>query len=378
MHLLGTGVPRRLGVARSALSPTAAQALGCSLTLVSGSRLAGSPAWHGLPQCPDYGHWVSYCCVAFVLWSGLCWGLGFGNPASPGWGLWWVCLGRVGGFAPLFPAGVRGVVGWAWVSARTPPVLVRVGGRAWLCARSSCSLPFPVPVCGVGACVGVRVADAPGLSLGRCGWDVRAVVCVPRLPPPFLGGRLWRGGVRVLPLVQCAPPPSPLVFFCCFGLCGVGRWLSRSCVSWSLSPDPFSPRPRCLLFVFFFLPFPRWAAAFGLLLPVLAGWSAGALLGSPVFGAVWVGGLAASCGVGEQRGGCGPFSPHPPTLLLSSFWGGSVCSSLCLPWTGARTGRHSVWFSGLLLVVAFCQAMLRPHGSGGLCTCWARRPFLPG
>ena len=32
MHVLRTGVPRRLGVARSASSPKAAQALGCSLT----------------------------------------------------------------------------------------------------------------------------------------------------------------------------------------------------------------------------------------------------------------------------------------------------------------------------------------------------------
>ena len=32
MHVLGTRVLRRLGVARSALSPKAAQALGCSLT----------------------------------------------------------------------------------------------------------------------------------------------------------------------------------------------------------------------------------------------------------------------------------------------------------------------------------------------------------
>ena len=32
MHVLGTEVPRRLGVARSASSPKAAQALGCSLT----------------------------------------------------------------------------------------------------------------------------------------------------------------------------------------------------------------------------------------------------------------------------------------------------------------------------------------------------------
>ena len=34
--------------------------------------------------------------------------------------------------------------------------------------------------------------------------------------------------------------------------------------------------------------------------------------------------------------------------------------------------------SGLLLSVAFSLAVFRPHGSGGLCTRRARRPFLPG
>ena len=161
MHVLGTGVPRRLGVARSASSPKAAQALGCSLSPVSGSRLAGSPARHGLPQCPGYGHWVSYCCVAFVFGSGLCLGLGFGNPASPGWGLGWVCLGTGCGFAPLFPAGVCSVCGWAWVSACTPPFFVGVSGRAWLCARYACTPPFPVWVCGTGVRAWVRVSAAP-------------------------------------------------------------------------------------------------------------------------------------------------------------------------------------------------------------------------
>ena len=71
-------------------------------------------------------------------------------------------------------------------------------------------------------------------------------------------------------------------------------------------------------------------------------------------------------------------SPPPPPPPVFFFWGGSACSSLCLPWAGARTGPHSVWFSGLLLAVAFCLAVSRPHWSGGLCTRWARRPFLPG
>ena len=73
-----------------------------------------------------------------------------------------------------------------------------------------------------------------------------------------------------------------------------------------------------------------------------------------------------------------PF-PLPPSFF---FWGGGggglACSSICLPWAGARTGLHSVLSSGLLSSVAFCVATFRPHGSGGLCTRWARRPFLLG
>ena len=236
--------------------------------------------------------------------------------------------------------------------------------------------------CAVWACVlgsGFRLRPASpwGGVVGVC---VRSCMC-PACPPPSWGAARgagvcgccrWRG----------VPPPSPLVFFL---LCGVGGWLSRSWVSWSLPPS--SLLFRAALFrvcVFFFwcvsacfgCPFSRWAAALGLMLPVLAGWSPGAPLGGPVFGAVWVGGLAASCGVGGRRGGCGPFSRPPPLFFFVG--GGSACSSLCLPWAGPRTGRHSVWFSGLLLVVAFCQAVPRPHGSGGVCTRWARRPFLPG
>ena len=364
----------------------------------SGSPLAGSPAWHGLPQCPGYGHWVSYCCVAFVLRSGLCLGLGFGNPASPGWGLGRVCLGTVCGLAPSFAAGVRGFCGWAWVSACTPPVLVRLLGRAWLCAPSSCSPPFPVLVCGVGVCAGVRVWAAPRLYLGRC-WGVCVLVCPSCVvsgtswlrvrcggvwlglgccrTPPLLAGVLGRVCICVCPLlvprfssVGCAvwacvlglgfgcapsllvgllgcvcghpcaplapalpggppvvrgcagvavgeacPPPSPLVFFWGGGLCGVGRWLSRSWVSWSLSSHPFSSGPRCLLFVLSFFSSHRGVCPRVLGVPSPPGplpsaWCCGFWLVSPpaplsgsVFGAVWAGGLAASCGVGGRCGG---------------------------------------------------------------------------
>ena len=161
MHVLGTGVPRRLGVAPSASSPKAAQAFDAVIAPGSGSRFAGSPAWHRLPQCPGDGHWVSYCCVAFVFGSGFCLGSGFGKPANPGWRLGWVCLGTGCGFAPPFPAGICGVCGRARGSACTPPFLAAVLGRGWLCVRSACTPPFSARVCGVRVCAWARVSAAP-------------------------------------------------------------------------------------------------------------------------------------------------------------------------------------------------------------------------
>ena len=73
---------------------------------VSASRLAGSPAWQGLPQCPAYGHWASYCCVALVFGSGL-------------------CLGSGVGYAPPLLAGVLG--GCVWLRVVVSPFLSRLG-----------------------------------------------------------------------------------------------------------------------------------------------------------------------------------------------------------------------------------------------------------
>ena len=66
MHVLGTGVPRRLGVARSASSPKAAQALGCSLTpglRISFGRVTCMARAASLP-----GLWT----LGFLLWCGVC------------------------------------------------------------------------------------------------------------------------------------------------------------------------------------------------------------------------------------------------------------------------------------------------------------------
>ena len=247
-----------------------------------------------------------------------------------------------------------------------------------LCARPAWSPAPPGWGCGAGVCGWAWVAAAPRHFWLGC-WDVCVVVCAPRLYPTFLGGvccvgvcarlgsRLhpvplgWVVGVCVRSCVcpgcprpswgaACGagvcgccrwwglPPPLPWGFFR-GGLCGVGRWLSRSWVSLSLSPHPFSSGPGCLLFLFlrpsvvcvrgFECPLSRWAATLGLVLPVLAGWSPGASLGGPVFGAVWVGGLAASCVVGVRRGGCGPFSRPPPTIC---FMGGLRVSPSAFAW----------------------------------------------
>ena len=297
-----------------------------ALPPVSGSRLAGSPAWHGLPQCPGCGHCVSYCCVAFVFGSGWRLGAGFVNPASPGWGLGWVCLGTVCGVVPLVSA-VCGVRGWASVSACFWDVCGFVGAplapRHFRFRRA------------VWACV-----LGPGLACAQ----------------PFLAG--------LSGCVFCALVFSFLFFF--FGLCGpcpsipfLSGWAGGS------------------LFFFFRVPFPRG--------PLLLAWCCRFWVGGPpvplwgsCFRCLLGGGLAACGGVGGRFGGCGLFPclfPLPPPFFGG---GGLACSSLRLPWAGARTGLQSVLSSGLLSSVAFCVAAFRPHGSAGLCTRRARRPFLPG
>ena len=127
---LGYWVPRCLGVARSASLPKAALVLGCSHTPGLRSCLAGSPAWHGLPQCPGHGHWVSYRHVACAL------GFGARPPlASPGFGFG---FGTCPGLGSRLPASCAG--------GGLRCVRVDVG-----CARFAHAwLQFPVLVFGCG------------------------------------------------------------------------------------------------------------------------------------------------------------------------------------------------------------------------------------
>ena len=215
----------------------------------------------------------------------------------------------------------------------------------WFRALPACPPPFPVPVCGVG----VRAGPGSRLCPALLGWVVG--VCFLRF---FFCLALWCQLLDVPVLGLVVPvPPSPffraglLALFFFRGVClhdsmslfPVGRcsWFGVASLGWVV--------PLCL---------------FGGLPSVPSGWGVWPPL------VVLAGGFVAV--------GC-IHAPPPGFFFLG---GGAACSSLCLPWAGARTGPHSVWSSGLLLAVAFCLAVFRPHGSGGLCTRWARRPFLPG
>ena len=66
MHVLGTGVPRCLGVARSASSPKAAQALGCSLT--PGLRISVGRVSYMARASSVPGLWT----LGFLLLCGAC------------------------------------------------------------------------------------------------------------------------------------------------------------------------------------------------------------------------------------------------------------------------------------------------------------------
>ena len=320
MHVPGTRVPRRLGVARSASSPKAAQALGCSLT--PGLRISFGRVTCMARAASVPGLWA----LGFLLLCGVCvWvrlavGCGFCQPR-----LSWLGF-RVGVFGLdlwCCPPSV-GYLWCSWLGFGFGLLL----GRVWFRGRPACPPPFPVPARGVGVCAG------PGSRLCpvRLGWVVG--VC-------FFFFLLWF---------------FLFFFFFCF-------W-----ALWSLSLHPLSFGLGWWLsffffffFFFFFCPFSPWSAVTGLVLPVLGGWFACASAGVPLFffffffsgGGAWppvvvlAGGWAA---VGCFRA----FSPSP--LLFFFFGGGGLpvppsafpglahalaCIQCCLPGCCFQLG--SVW-----------------------------------
>ena len=196
MHVLGTGVPKCLGVARSASSPKAAQALGCSLTpslWISFGRVTCMARAASVPGLWTLGF---HCCAALVFGSGLCLGWGFGRAPQLLAGVlgslcacvrvplvlrhsWlgcavWVCvLGFGFGLRPATPG--RGV-----------------GVCVCLCARSVCTPPLLAWVCGVGVCAWARLSAAPRHSWLGCLGCVCSCVRAPLVPcHSWLGCAAW-------------------------------------------------------------------------------------------------------------------------------------------------------------------------------------------
>ena len=254
----------------------------------------------GLGFRPAYGPCVVACALRLhpagsgsgVRRGRACWGLGFGcAPPLLGGGCWGVCV-------LVRPSHVVSCTSWWGVLC----------GGVCLCARPACSPPFLAGVC----CVGVRGGPGSWLCPAVLGWVVGVFF--------FLHVLLW--------------------------LCG--EWSLAVPVPGLVVPVPPSPHFRAgLLALFFFLPawcvcarfgcpFFRWAAAPGLVLLVLAGWSPCAPLGVlssvPAGWGVWppllvlAGGLVA---VGR--------SLAPPPLPPCFFFRGGVCLFLPLPSAGWRT-----------------------------------------
>ena len=337
MHVLGTRVPRRLGVARSASSPKAAQALGCSLTpgfRISFGRVTCMARAASVPGLWALGFLLS---CGVCVWVRLAVGCGFCLPRQSWLGSW---VGVFGHGLWCCPSSV-GCLWCSWLGFGFGLLL----GRVWFRGRPACPPPFPVPARGVGVCAG------PGS----------------RLCPALLG---WVVGVCFFFL--CALVFSFLFFFFYF----------------SVPPSPFLRAgllALCFFFFFFFpCPFSPWSAVTGLVLPVLGGWSPCASVGVLFFfffiafwGGAWppvvvlAGGLAAV--------GC--FRALSPSPLLFFFCGGGglpvppsacpglahalACIQCCLP--GCCLQLRSVWSrSGPMGRVGFV------HGGLGAPSCWVR------
>ena len=321
------------------------EALGCR-TLRLESQSSAGLRMQAYPRSPDLvwpGHLHGWGClsaravgtgfptVGLRLWlgPGCGWVWVLLTPASRGWGLGWVCLGSVCGVVPLLPA-VCGVRGWALVSACFWVVCgfvhVSLAPRRF---RFRCA----VLACVLGPGLGCALSFLAGLS--GC---VFCAFFFPRLPGvPFPG--------------LVVSPPIPFL-----SGWAAGFFFFSVCLLVSV---PLFPVGRC-----------SWlgVAGFGWVVPLC-------LFGGPVFGALWVGGLAAFCVFGGRFGGCGLFSRGPPLSPRFFFFRGGGrpgCSSSCFPSAGARSVA-GVWCGWSLATPGGGSCVLLPATPG-----WVSLPVLVG
>ena len=302
-----------------------------------------------------------------VLWFGVP-----GNPAIPGWGLGCVCLGTGFGFALPVLAGVCSSCVWLWTF---PAPAYSWLGRWGMCPLAR-ALPVPrhsrVGPPAVRGCVGVAVG---GVSPPSSYFFFR--------PSCLRRGGLWVwfsaplccGSVVVAvacsslgPLGSRSPSPLPLgssFLFFVFSCVRVRVAGSLPLLPWGCAPAC----PGCLLV---------WP--FGGCVVVV-----GRVFWTGVFG---LGGVVPRCPIGGSSGcrllvspgrgvsrprwnGCAAsrlcdYPPRFPSFPLAGgcalmgwwlkpsvffFRGRVACSSLRLPWAGARTGMQTVWLPGSLLAL---------------------------
>ena len=175
MHVFGTRVPRCFGVAPSASSPKAAQALGCSLTS---------------------GLWISFGRVT--------------------------CMARAASVPGLWTLGfllLRGACVWVWVVVGFR-FRLRPASRGWgvgvcvcLCACSACTPPLLAGVCSVGVCAWVPAA--PRHSWLGC-WVVCVRVCALCLHPATPGWGVRCGCVSFGSGFGCSRPLLAGVLGCVY------------------------------------------------------------------------------------------------------------------------------------------------------------------
>ena len=386
MHVLGIGVPRRLGVARSASSHTAAQALGCSLTpnpQISFGRVTCMARAASVP-----GLWT----LGFLLLCGVCvlvrvvFGLGVRlRPATPGWDVGvCVCLCARSACSPPLLAGVCGVVVCAWARFRLRPATpgwgvgyVCVGVRAplvprhsWLgCAAWVCVLVLgfrlrpATPGWGDGVCVCscARSACTPPLLAGLLG-----CVCV-RVPAPLVPRHSWLGcaaWVCVLGLGFRLRPATP------------GLAVGYVCVCVRASLLPRHSWHGCAAWVCVLGPGFRLRIA-------TPGWGVGVCVCSCARSACTPPLLAGVCGVGVcARGwgfGCAPplragvlgrvCVRVPTPLVLRHSWLG--CVVLVCSWALVLAAHCHSWLGCWGVCVLVCALRLYPAipGSGVWCGC---------
>ena len=306
MHVLGTRVPRRLGVARSASSPKAALALGCSLT--PGLRISFGRVTCMARAASVPGLWA----LGFLLLACVC---------------GWVRVAFGGGFCLPLPvvAGVLGGCVWARFVVLSLFcrlfVLFVVGlwcRPAFGTCVVSCAFPLPSAVSGF------------GVRCGRACWA--RVSAVPR--PSWLG---------------CRAVFFALFFFRLLGVPVPGLVVSP--------PVSFLSGWAAGFFFFFFL----LSACFGPPIPagpLFLAWCRRFWLGGPPV-PVWGSCLRCPLGGGfgpllccwRRFGGCGLFSrAHPPPFF---FFGGGGGAWLFLP----------LPFLGWRLLCGWCVVWLVPRHS---------------